>query len=187
MESLDGRAARRLDSLANKLDDIAQGGDIGQLARRDHGRHHAAHHGHHGHHHGFGRIDGEGHGFGDDDSLPPVAEVPSDAGATSGAATTPAPTAPETPAVLPTEMSETSTVAAFATSAEPEHAVDVHQAPTLAPPAAEDAAPTVPWNPPPALRAFGRLDDRSDDASDREVVRTAFANLLQQLDAALAG
>lgn len=189
VESLDGRAARRLDSLANKLDDIAQGGDIGQLARRDHGHHHAARHGHHhGHHHGFGRIDGEGHGVSDDASLPPVADVPSDAAAASGPATTPVTTTPEMPAVLPIETDgETSTAVAAPTSAEQENAVDVHQAPTLAPAAAEDAAPTVPWNPPPALRAFGRLGGPSDDTDDREVIRTAFADLLRQLDAALAG
>lgn len=187
-ESLDGRAARRLDSLANKLDDIAQGGDVGQLARRDHVPHHAPHHGHdHGHHHGFGRIDRDSRGFTDDDSVPPVAEVPSDGAATSGATTPAAPTAPETPTVFPTETdNETPTAADAATSAQPQSAGNVHQAPTLAPPAAEDAAPTVPWNPPPALRAFGRFGGRSDDAGDREVLRTAFADLLKQLDDVLA-
>jgi hypothetical protein len=141
-ELLDGRAARRLDSLANKLDNIAQGGDVGQLARRDHAPHHAPHHGHHhGHHHG---------------------------------------------SVLPTETDNETPTAAAATSVEPEAAADVHQAPTLVPPAAEDAAPTAPWNPPPALRAFGRFGGRLDDAGDREVLRTAFADLLKQLDDVLA-
>ena len=46
------------------------------------------------------------------------------------------------------------------------------------------SAPTAPDTP--AARAFDRFGSRSDDAGDREALRSAFANVLQQLDDVLA-
>ena len=138
-EALDGRAAKRLDKLASKLDDIAKGGDIGQLARHQHALHE------HDGHHGIDGFPGEANGLldSDGDSVPPPS-------------------------------------------------ADIQQVPTWAPPPleatpaspVEDATPTRPWNPPPALLTFSRFDGHHDDA-DREVMSSAFASLLAQLDAAL--
>jgi hypothetical protein len=181
--ALDGRAAKRLDHLATKLDDIANGGDIGQLGRHEHVSH--GHHGHHGHH-GVGGMDGDDNGLfdKDGDSVPPPS-----AAALSDAAAPATPTTEAAPAAT-----ETDTAASTASASETSDAPDIHQIPTLvppsgpmAPPSADEASPTRPWNAPPALLAFSRFGGHHEDDADREAIKSAFANLLEQLDTALAG